>query len=52
MKKISIVFTFSEEEATKKHMSYSTTWSSLINRRQIRVQDANLQEMRDDGWCL
>ena len=42
------------EEATQKHMKNSPAWSSSTsnNRNHMRIQDSNLQVMRDDGWCL
>ena len=43
------------EEATQKHMKSSPAWSSNTssnNRNHMRIQDSNLQVMRDDGWCL
>ena len=46
---------FIEKEASKNQNDVKKSSSSnfLSNeRRQIRIQDAQLQEMRDDGWCL
>ena len=35
-------------------MKHSSAWSSNTsnNRNHMRIQDSNLQVMRDDGWCL
>ena len=50
---------FIEKEASriqndvKNSNNNSSNKNYLSNeRRQIRIQDAQLQEMRDDGWCL